>query len=109
MPTISRRQNAEQNPTAPRLALSLAEFAAAANLSLSTLEKLRKRGEGPLEFAVGTGVRIGLESARAWIRERERTRLRDVLDDPVATPEQKAAAERALRQRRTIAEDEAAR
>jgi hypothetical protein len=95
MATISKRQNAERNPNVPLLSLTRREFCAAAKISPSTLDKLRKKGEGPCEHSGG----ISWEAALAWIKQRETMRLREILDDPTASPEYKKSAKRMLRER----------
>jgi len=56
------------------LSLTVKQFCQSVPMSLSTYMKLKAVGKGPKEMQVGRAVRISLESARAWTKERERER-----------------------------------
>ena len=59
-------------PADGALSFTIDQFCARIPMSRSTYEKLKRRGKHPREMRIGTSVRISVESASAWIRERER-------------------------------------
>jgi len=58
------------SPT-PCLALSIAQFCDAHNISEGFYYKLKRQGIGPCEMKLGARTLITLESAAEWRRERE--------------------------------------
>jgi hypothetical protein len=62
---------APQQPTAPpRLAYSIKEFCAAANISPAFYFELKRAGKGPREMALGTRRLISVEEAQRWCADR---------------------------------------
>jgi hypothetical protein len=55
----------------PRLALSIAQFCEAHNISVGFFYKLKKQGGGPREMKVGGRTLITFESAAEWRRMQE--------------------------------------
>lgn len=58
----------------PRLALSIAQFCEAHNISEGFFYKLKRQGIGPREMKVGARTLITFESAAEWRRARENQR-----------------------------------
>ena len=55
----------------PKTAQTIAEFCAEFSISRQHFYALRKRGEGPRLFTLGSRIFISQESKLAWVRERE--------------------------------------
>ena len=70
----SAMPKANKPAVAGALALTINQFCHSIPISRATYFKLKQAGKGPREMLVGGAVRISLESARAWIKERERER-----------------------------------
>jgi len=68
------RKRPSKPPVPGALAFTIEQFCRQVSMSRSTYEKMQKEGKGPKEMQMGAAVRISLESARAWIKERERER-----------------------------------
>lgn len=52
-------------------AFTVAEFCRRHRICKQTYYNLRNRGEGPTEMTIGRAVRISVEAAEQWRRERE--------------------------------------
>jgi hypothetical protein len=79
MPTPSRQDNAARFPKTDRLSLSVAEFCAATDISISTYEKMKQKGWAPREMRVGRKVLISRQAALDWIAEREQATTKEVI------------------------------
>lgn len=72
MVCLSRAANRKKFPKVQRLAYSVDELCAAADISRTLYERMKRQGLGPREMRLGKKVvRISPEAAEAWIRTLE--------------------------------------
>jgi predicted DNA-binding transcriptional regulator AlpA len=57
------------------LGMTINQFCEAVPMSRSMFEKLQRQGLAPRTVRLGRAVRISVEAASAWMREREGKRL----------------------------------
>jgi hypothetical protein len=69
MVCISRAANREKYPKVKRIGLSIAEVCAAADVSRSFYERMKRQGKGPKELRLSDKtVRVTPAEARKWLR-----------------------------------------
>jgi predicted DNA-binding transcriptional regulator AlpA len=75
MVCISRAANREKFPKVKRIGLSIDELCAAADISRSFYERMKRQGKGPKEMRLGKKViRISPAAAEEWVRGLEANR-----------------------------------
>jgi uncharacterized protein YcaQ len=92
MPPIKKRKHelraaSQAERPIPALALSIAEFAEAHNLSIDSYFRMARAGLGPRTMKIGARTLISIESAARWRAERERA------THEAAAPKRQADAE----------------
>src|SRR5690349_13829773 len=72
MVCLSRAANRERFPKVQRLGYSVDELCAAADISRSLYERMKRQGKGPREMRLGKKViRISPSAAKAWVQALE--------------------------------------
>jgi len=71
---VAGKDKRETVSSTPRLALSIAQFCQAHNISEAFFYKLKRQGIGPREMKLGTRTLITFEAAAKWRAAREATR-----------------------------------
>lgn len=74
---VAGKVRPETVSSTPRLALSIAQFCEAHNISEGFFYKLKRQGIGPREMKLGTRTLITFEAAAKWRAEREAGRSAD--------------------------------
>jgi hypothetical protein len=63
----SRAANQEKHPNVPRLAWTIDELCASANVSRSFYEKAKREGRGAREINFGRAIRVTPDDGLAWV------------------------------------------
>lgn len=62
---------------APQLAFAIREFCRSSRISASLFYRLCREGKGPATFKIGRRRYVRVESARAWLEQREQLTAED--------------------------------